>query len=47
MHKLTMDCAKSELTKCEKAGMGQEEFAESKKPVYITLMDELEYEDVS
>lgn len=51
-----MDCAKSELEKCEKTGMGREEFPESKKPVYVTLMDsqysdissdELEYEDVS
>lgn len=56
VHNITMDCAKSELEKCEKTGMGREEFAESKKPVYVTLMDsqysdissdELEYEDVS
>lgn len=56
VHNITMDCAKSELEKCGKADVSREEFAESKKPVYITLMDsqysdissdELEYEDVS
>lgn len=56
VHNITIDCAKPELAKCGKADIIREEFAESKKPVYITLMDsqysemsseELEYEDVS
>lgn len=41
-----MDSAKSELAKCEKAGMTQEDLAESQKPVYSTVTDS-RYCDIS
>lgn len=37
VRKITIDSAKSESTKCDKAGMAREELAESQKPVNITL----------
>lgn len=37
VHKITIDSAKSESIKCDKAGMAREELPESQKPVNITL----------